>query len=254
MVWIDLGIFILGAVVGSFLNVCIHRIPAGCSIVFPSSRCPKCGHPISWHDNIPLLGYLLLKGHCRHCGEGISPQYPLVEGLTACLALSLYWKFGAGLQGPVAFAFVCALIVVTFIDLKHQIIPHAITLPGIPLCFLASVFVMDLRAIDAFMGVMTGIGVLYLIAVYYEAITGNEGMGGGDVNLLAMMGAFLGWQSLLPILFVAAFVGAVVGVILVVRHGRDLKYAVPFGPFLALGAVVYLFAGPFLLRFWYERS
>lgn len=243
MIWPEILVFIVGAVVGSFLNVCIHRIPEDRSIAFPASHCPKCGQAIRWYDNIPLFGYLILKGRCRDCRERISFRYPLVEALTAVFALSLYGKFGFGLPCLVAFLFICSLIVITFIDLSHQIIPHVITLPGIPVFFLGAVFVMGLTPMDAFVGLMTGVAVLYLIAVYYESITGQEGMGGGDVNLLGMLGAFLGWQSLLFILLIGAFAGAIVGLTLMFFQGKNLKYAVPFGPFLSLGGVVYLFWG-----------
>ena len=241
-------IFILGAAVGSFLNVCIHRLPEDLSIVFPASHCPHCGQAIRFYDNIPLISFLILRGRCRDCGERISPRYFLVEGLTALLALLLYGKFGLSLPFLAAFVFTCALIVITFIDIRHQIIPNEITLPGIPIFFLAAVFVMGVRPIDAFIGMMTGIGCLYLIAVYYEHITGNEGMGGGDVNLLAMLGAFFGWQSLFLILVIGAFVGALVGLALMIARGKNLKYALPFGPFLSLGAVVYLFWGRECIR------
>ncbi|MDQ5987245.1 MAG: Type 4 prepilin-like proteins leader peptide-processing enzyme [Syntrophus sp. SKADARSKE-3] len=240
---IEIVIFVLGAIVGSFLNVCIHRIPEESSIVFPASHCPKCGKAIRWYDNIPLISYLVLRGRCRDCRERISIRYVVVEGLTAFAALFLYGQFGLGLPFLSAFVFVAALIIITFIDLAHQIIPHAITLPGIPVFLLAAIFIMGIRPVDAFVGMMTGIGCLYLIAVYYEALTGNEGMGGGDVNLLAMMGAFLGWQSLIFILLIAAFSGAAVGIAIMIARGKNLKYAVPFGPFLSLGAVVYLFFG-----------
>ena len=235
--------FCFGALVGSFLNVCIHRIPEERSIVFPASHCPKCGKAIRWYDNIPLISYLVLRGQCRDCRERIPIRYVVVEGLAAFIALFLYWRFGLGLPCLAAFIFMAALIVITFIDLAHQIIPHVITLPGIPVFLLAAIFVMGVRPVDAFVGMMTGIGCLYLIAVYYEAVTGNEGMGGGDVNLLAMLGAFLGWQSLLFILLIAAFTGAAVGIAMMIVRGKDLKYAVPFGPFLSLGATVYLFFG-----------
>jgi leader peptidase (prepilin peptidase) / N-methyltransferase len=250
-IWPDVIVFILGAVVGSFLNVCIYRIPEERSIVFPASGCPKCGRPIRFYDNIPLVSYFLLKGRCRDCRERISFQYVLVEIITALMTLFLYWKFGFGLPCLAAFVFICALIVITFIDLTHQIIPHVITLPGIPVFFLAAVFIMGIQPIDAFVGMMTGIGCLYLIAVYYEAVTGNEGMGGGDVNLLAMMGAFLGWQSLLFILLIGAFAGALVGITLIIARGKGLKYAVPFGPFLTLGAVTYLLWGHKFLHLLY---
>ncbi|HOF05589.1 MAG TPA: prepilin peptidase [Syntrophales bacterium] len=247
-VW-TIGVMSLGAVVGSFLNVCIYRLPRGESIVFPSSRCPRCGRGITWYDNIPLISYVLLKRRCRHCREAISGRYPLVEAITAVMALAAYGKFGFTFAFPVVFLFLATLIVVTFIDIEHQIIPHEIVLPGIPVFLLTSVFVMGLPFLDSFLGIMVGIGTLYLIAVYYEQLTGNEGMGGGDVNLMAMLGAFLGWQSLLFILMVAAVTGAVVGIVLMIRKDATMKYAVPFGPFLSLGAVLYLFWGRDLLKY-----
>jgi leader peptidase (prepilin peptidase)/N-methyltransferase len=232
-----------GAAVGSFLNVCISRLPGGVSIVSPPSRCPGCLQPIRYYDNIPLISYLVLRGRCRDCGEPISLKYPLVELITALMALLLYWKFGLTLKYPVAFIFVGALIVITFIDLDHQIIPDSITLPGIPLFWLGAVFVMGLTWLDATLGLLIGGGCLYAIAVGYELLTKREGMGGGDIKLLAMVGAFLGWQSLLFILLVSSVIGAVVGMTIMILKGRDMKYAVPFGPFLSAAAVAYLFAG-----------
>jgi leader peptidase (prepilin peptidase)/N-methyltransferase len=235
--------FVLGAVVGSFLNVLIHRLPEETSIVFPASHCPKCLHAIRFYDNIPLISYLLLRGRCRDCGGSISLRYPLVEGLTAVLSLLVYWKFGPSLQYLCTFVFVCSLIAITFIDLDHQIIPDVISLPGIPVFFLAAVFIMNLRFLDALLGVLIGGGVLFSVAYVYELVTKREGMGGGDIKLLAMIGAFLGWQSLLFVLLISSFAGAAVGVAVMIFKGRDMKYAVPFGPFLSLGAVAYLFFG-----------
>ena len=239
----EISSFVLGAVVGSFLNVLIHRLPEEKSIVFPASHCPKCQHAIRFYDNIPLISYLFLKGRCRDCGGSISLRYPLVEGLTAILSLLIYWKFGPSAQYLCVFVFVCSLIVITFIDLDHQIIPHLLTLSGIPVFAVLAVLFMGLTAIDAFLGVMIGAGILYFVAVYYEALTGREGMGGGDVNLLAMLGAFLGWKSLLFVLLVSSLLGAVVGLAFILFKGKDMKYAVPFGPFLCIAAVVYLFFG-----------
>jgi len=241
--WWAIVVFILGAVVGSFLNVCIHRLPREESIVSPASRCPRCRHAIAWCDNIPFFSYILLRGRCRNCREPIGARYSLVEGLTAVMALLTYWKFGIAPASLAAFLFVATLIVITFIDIEHQIIPHEIILPGIPIFFLAAVFVMGVSLLDAFLGIMVGIGTLYLVAVYYEQVTGIEGMGGGDVNLMGMLGAFLGWKSLLFILMTGAFTGAAVGIVMMINKGKTMKYAVPFGPFLSLGAVVYLFWG-----------
>ena len=239
-------IFVLGAAVGSFLNVLIHRLPEEKSIVLPASHCPKCRHAIRLYDNIPIVSYLFLRGRCRDCGEAISLRYPLVEMLTAIMSLLVFWKFGLSLQYLCAFVFICSLIVITFIDLDHQIIPDVISLPGIPIFFLAAVFVMDLRFFDAFLGFLIGGGVLYSIAFLYELITKREGMGGGDIKLLAMIGSFLGWQSLLFILLISSFAGAVVGITIMIVKGQDMKYAVPFGPFLSLGAVSYLFFGNYM--------
>ena len=244
--------FVLGAVVGSFLNVIIHRLPEEKSIVFPASHCPKCQHAIRFYDNIPLISYLFLKGRCRDCGGSISGRYPLVEALTAILSLLIYWKFGPSLQYLCVFLFTCSLVVITFIDLDHQIIPDVISLPGIPVFFLAAVFVMKLRFLDAFLGFLIGGGVLYVVALVYELITKREGMGGGDIKLLAMIGAFLGWQSLLFVLLISSFAGAAVGLVIMIAKGRDMKYAVPFGPFLSLGAVAYLFFGAYLYGLLYS--
>jgi leader peptidase (prepilin peptidase)/N-methyltransferase len=241
--WLSVIFTLTGAAVGSFLNVCISRIPEGISIVFPPSRCPHCGHPIRLRDNIPLISYLLLGGKCRDCGEHISARYPLVELLTAVFAWLLFQKYGLTTAFPAVFLFICTLIVVTFIDLDHQIIPHILTLGGIPVFAVLAVLFLGLTAIDAFLGIMIGAGSLYFVAIYYEALTGREGMGGGDVNLLAMLGAFLGWQSLLFILLVSSLIGAVVGVALMLGKGKDMQYAVPFGPFLCAAAAIHLFFG-----------
>lgn len=240
---------IVGAIIGSFLNVCIWRIPREESIVFPSSHCPNCSHPIRFFDNVPIISWLILRGCCRDCGASISPRYPLVEALTAALAVLLYWKYGFSLQLLCAFLFTAALIVITFIDIDYQIIPDVISLPGIPLCFLAAVFVMEVPFLESLIGILVGGGILYVIAVGYEWITKREGMGGGDIKLLAMLGAFFGWKSLLFIVLCSSLTGAIVGVTAMIIQGQDMKYAVPFGPFLALGAVAYFFFGDAFLRY-----
>jgi leader peptidase (prepilin peptidase)/N-methyltransferase len=251
-VWLAVIFTLTGAAVGSFLNVCISRIPEGISLAFPPSRCPRCGHPIRFYDNIPLISFLLLGGKCRDCGERISYRYPLVEFLTAVFAWLLFRKYGMTLAYPAVFLFICTLIVVTFIDLDHQIIPHILTLGGIPVFAVLSILFLGLSPIDAFLGIMIGAGTLYFVAVYYEALTGREGMGGGDVNLLAMLGAFLGWQSLLFIILVSSLLGAVVGGALIVGKGKDMRYAVPFGPFLCAAAVSHLFFGNCLNGFFFS--
>lgn len=235
------GLF--GAAIGSFLNVCIYRIPAEESIVSPGSRCPQCKSPIRYYDNVPIVGWIILKGKCRDCGAKIPARYAVVEALTALVSIVLFLKFGPNMKFISAFAFSAALIVITFIDLDHQIIPDVISLPGIPVFFLAAVFFMDLSWQESLIGILLGGGILYLIALFYYLFTRREGMGGGDIKLLAMLGAFLGWKSLLFILLVSSFMGAIVGITLMAFKGANWKYAVPFGPFLAMAAFAYMFYG-----------
>jgi len=239
----------VGAAVGSFLNVLIFRIPEGQSIVLPSSHCPKCGHAIRVYDNIPIVSYLILRGKCRDCHEKISLQYPIVEAITALMSLLLFLKFGLSFKYLSSFIFTCALIVITLIDIRHQIIPDAISLPGIPVFFLLAVFFMNLTAWESLLGILIGGGCLFAIAFLYEIITKREGMGGGDIKLLAMLGAFLGWKSLFFILLISSLLGAVVGISAMIMKGQDMKYAVPFGPFLSIAAVAYLFVGADVMKF-----
>jgi len=234
---------VVGAAIGSFLNVLICRIPEGLSIVFPPSHCPICKHAIRFYDNIPVVSYLILQGRCRDCHERISYRYPLVEMITAVMSLLLFWKFGLSLQYFFCFVFSCSLIVITFIDFDHQIIPDVITLPGIPLFSLTAVFFMGVPWMEVVIGILAGGGLLYAIAVGYELLTKREGMGGGDIKLLAMLGGFLGWKSLFFVVFVSSLLGALVGVSIMLIKGKDMKYAVPFGPFLSIAAVSYLFFG-----------
>ena len=242
--------FFLGSIIGSFLNVCIYRIPAGESIVSPSSRCPHCHAPIRWYQNVPMLSYLLLGGKCASCRTRISPRYPLVEALTGLLFVLVFYHFG--LQGAtlVYWLFAAALVTITFIDLDHQIIPDVISLPGIVVGFLCSFAVPWLSWTDSLLGILAGGGSLYLVAVGYELLTKKEGMGGGDIKLLAMIGAFLGWKAILPIVFISSFMGSLVGVPVMLIKQADSKLAIPFGPFLAAAALFYLFWGPALIR-WY---
>jgi leader peptidase (prepilin peptidase) / N-methyltransferase len=248
-VFLDIFLTCVGAAVGSFLNVLIFRIPEGQSIVLPSSHCQKCGHAVRVYDNIPIISYLILRGKCRDCHEKISLQYPIVEAITAIMSLLLFLKFGLSLKYLFSFIFTCALIVITFIDLRHQIIPDVISLPGIPVFFLLAVLFMNLTVWESLLGILIGGGCLFAIAFLYEIITKREGMGGGDIKLLAMLGAFLGWKSLFFILFVSSLLGAVVGVSAMIMKGQDMKYAVPFGPSLSIAAVAYLFVGADVMNF-----
>jgi leader peptidase (prepilin peptidase) / N-methyltransferase len=242
--------FVFGAVIGSFLNVCIVRLPAGQSIVSPASRCPACGNPVLRRDNIPLISYLLLRGRCRACRSRISLRYPAVEALTGLLFALLLYRIGP-LPLVAAYAsFVAALIVISFIDLDHQIIPDVISLPGIVVGLLLSAIGYGPALLDSVAGVLVGGGLLYAVAVGYHALTGREGMGGGDIKLLAMIGAFLGWTNALVTLVLGSLGGALIGIGLILVRGADSRVPIPFGPFLALGALCALLFGDALLQ-WY---
>ena len=241
---------IFGSVVGSFLNVCIYRLPRRESVAFPPSRCPGCGSGIRWYDNVPILSYLLLRGKCRSCGSKISPQYPVVELINGLLTLFLFLKFGASPTFFVLFIFSCALVVITFIDLEHQIIPDVISLPGIVIGFAASFFLPWLGWKSSLIGIVAGGGSLLIVAYLYELFAKKEGMGGGDIKLLAMMGAFLGWRAVPFILFASSLLGSVIGISLMVARKKDSKLAIPFGPFLAMGALLYMFFGRQIIS-WY---
>jgi leader peptidase (prepilin peptidase)/N-methyltransferase len=243
-------VFLFGAVVGSFLNVCICRLPQGESVVTPRSRCPRCLTGIAWYDNIPVLSWLVLKGKCRSCGLPISWQYPLVELLNGLLTLFLFIRFGISPAFPVLFLFSSALVVVTFIDLEHQIIPDVISIPGIVIGFLASFLAPGSFWVSSLIGILAGGGSLLLVAYGYQWLTGKEGMGGGDVKLLAMMGAFLGWRAVPFIIFTGSLLGATIGIAMMVVRGRDSRLAIPFGPFLAFGAILYIFYGSSIIA-WY---
>ncbi len=235
--------FLIGAVVGSFLNVCIYRLPQGESLVFPPSHCRSCHTPIVWYHNLPLFSYLWLRGRCCFCGSRFPFRYFLVELLGALLALALFRRFGPGLVALGYFAFACALLVVTFIDLDHQIIPDGISLPGVVLGFCFSFFVPHLTPLASLLGALLGGGILFLVALAYRALRGEEGMGMGDVKLLAMIGAFLGWRAVLLTLLFASFTGSLVGVVALAWQKRGLRHPIPFGPFLSLGALFSLFGG-----------
>lgn len=242
-------VFFFGASIGSFLNVCIYRIPAGISVVRPSSRCPQCGNPIRWWQNIPIVSWILLRGRCSSCQTKISPRYLFVEALTGILFLKVFMIFGLDSATLVFWVFVAALVTLTFIDFDHQIIPDVISLPGIVLGFF-SVSLTPLTWSHSLLGIFLGGGALWLIAIIYEFLTKNEGMGGGDVKLLAMIGAFLGWKAILPVIFMSSCLGTIIGVPLMLRQRASGKLALPFGPFLSMAALVWLFWGGRLIR-WY---
>jgi leader peptidase (prepilin peptidase)/N-methyltransferase len=247
---IPVFVLLFGMVVGSFLNVCICRMPKEESVVFPPSHCPVCLYQIRWYDNIPLISYLVLRGRCRGCGTHISLQYPLVEVLNGVLALLLFLRFGLSPAFMVFFLFCSALVVITFIDIEHQIIPDEISLSGIIIGFVLSFFLMGHSWLNSLLGILLGGGSLLLVAWSYQRLTGKDGMGGGDIKLLAMMGAFLGWKAVPFIIFTSSLVGSLIGISIMMLQKKDTKLAIPFGPYLAFGAVLYIFCGTELIG-WY---
>ena len=251
--------FILGTIVGSFLNVCIARIPNDESITSPPSHCPKCNAPIPFYCNIPLLSYVFLRGRCRSCSERISLCYFLVELLMGLLSVALYYRFDLSYEFFVGFVFVAAMIVISFIDLAVRIVPDVISLPGIVFGLLLSIIGYFLIGRDAdvvpspvssVIGIIAGGGFLLATAWLYEKFTGVEGMGGGDIKLLAMIGAFLGWPSIPITLFIASLVGSVVGLTCMLLTGAGRRLALPFAPFLCSGAVLFIFFGEEIIHFY----
>ena len=246
----ELSFLILGAVIGSFLNVCIYRLPREKSIVHPPSSCTNCGKPVRFYDNIPLLSYVLLRGKCRDCGAPISLKYPIVEAITALLFVVLYRNLGLTFELFVFIVFVSALIVISFIDLEFKIIPDALSIGGVIVGFLFSIARPFFRSmdpkfgiLDSLYGILLGGGILFAIAWIYQLITKREGMGGGDIKLLGMIGAFCGLKGVIFSLICGSVAGTLVGVPLMFVKGESGKYAIPFGPFLSLGALIYLYAG-----------
>lgn len=239
----------LGLAIGSFLNVCIHRVPRGESVVSPGSRCPACRRPIRWYDNLPLLGYVLLGGRCRACDTRFSIEYPLVEAATAAMFLLLYWWYGWQPLLAVRWLFSAAMIVLFMVDLHHRILPNNITLPGIVVGFVCSVFLPP-GWWSSLVGLMLGGGALLGIGELYYRVRGEEGLGMGDVKMLAMIGAFLGWRLTIVTLVFSSFLGSVVGLGLIATGRGSMKYALPFGTFLAVAAVVSALVGEAVLA-WY---
>jgi leader peptidase (prepilin peptidase) / N-methyltransferase len=239
----------LGAIIGSFLNVCIYRLPLGKSVVWPASACPHCARELSWYENIPVVSWLVLRGRCRTCGTAIGSRYPIIEAITGAMFALAFWLYG---PSPLLFSrviFGCALIVLFAIDLEHHLLPNAITLPGIVIGFLFSL-VTEPGWLSSLIGIAVGGGVLWGIAEAYYRVRHEEGLGMGDVKMLAMVGAFLGWQLTLLTLMLASFAGTLIGLTLIVTKRGGMKYALPFGTFLALGAAAAATIGPQLLE-WY---
>lgn len=254
--------FIFGTVAGSFLNVCIYRMPRGESIVFPSSHCTVCKYPIGARDNIPIIGFLLLRGRCRNCGSRIPYTYPAVEIIAGILTLLLVHNYGLQLKTFLYLAVTYALIVVSVIDLRYMIIPNAVTIPGIIIGLATSAFqtewglffsvitapgypdiiymISRFPFADSLAGAILGGGILLSIALLYKYLRKIEGMGMGDVKLLAMLGSFLGIQGVIFIIFVSSLVGSVSGISLMIYNKGDMKYAIPYGPFISIAAITYM--------------
>jgi len=249
----------LGAVIGSFLNVVIHRYPRGESIVFPPSHCGSCNAKVRPYDNVPVLSYLWLRGRCRACRASFSARYPLVEFANALFYLAIFLQTGP----TIGFLFVAAIasmtIVLIFIDLEIQILPDVIDIPGIALglgigaLHLGALYpslTLSRTLLESVAGAAAGGGVILAIRLAYQLIRKVEGMGLGDVKMMAMIGAILGWESLLPVLLLASFAGALIGVLLAVRSERGMQLALPFGVFLGLATLVFLFFGRALMALW----
>jgi leader peptidase (prepilin peptidase)/N-methyltransferase len=240
---------IFGLLIGSFLNVVIHRVPRKESLVSPGSRCPKCGYVLRWYDNIPVVSYAMLGGRCRRCHAPISIRYPLVELITAIVFVAHYFVFGWTPLLAVRLLFGASLVALFAIDLEHHLLPDVITLPGLAVGLVASLFLPP-GIVESLIGTLIGGGVLWLIGEAYYRYSGEEGMGGGDVKMLAMIGAFLGWKLVLVTLVLSSVLGSVLGLAIIAVKRGGMKYALPFGTFLALGALAASLIGERIVS-WY---
>nr|WP_321404119.1 prepilin peptidase [uncultured Desulfobacter sp.] len=251
-IFIAVMAFVFGSCIGSFLNVVICRMPQGQSIVSPPSHCPVCNQNIPFYLNIPILSYILLKGKCRFCNTSISIRYPLVEMITGMLSLGLFLKFGPTPTAFFYFLFCAMLTAVSFIDIDHQIIPDKLSLPGILIFSTSCIFVPQMQFTSVIWGILAGGGILYLVALTYYCIRKHQGMGGGDIKLLAMIGAATGVKGVFFTLFTGSVFGTFGGVAaLALSKNPDSRQSkIPFGPFLSLGAILYTFWGEPLIQ-WY---
>ena len=247
-------VFILGILFGSFANVCIYRLPQRLSIIFPRSHCPSCQEALRpWH-NIPLLSYLLLGGQCSRCKTTISLRYPLIELSNGLLYIFVYHQYHLSMQTVVFALLATALLIVSCIDIAHTIIPDAITLPGIVVGMCTSLWLTPVGIRNAILGVVLGGGLFLLMAILSVMILKREGMGGGDIKLIAMLGAFLGWHAVLVTIFLAAVLGACVGLSLILLRCQGRREPLPFGPFLALGALLAMGWGETIFTWYVSHS
>jgi len=268
---------VLGAIIGSFLNVVIHRLPREESIVFPNSTCPKCRKAIKAYDNIPILSYLILRGRCRHCGVHISSRYPAVEALTAILFAAVTWHDGVSFALAFDLAFAASMVALVFIDAEHMILPNAITYPGIIFAIVARILLPYLAGpahfddlpqllnafptlpvglvsiIGAVIGALAGGGSLWLMGFLWEKLRGVEAMGFGDVKMMFMVGAFLGWRLTILTILIGALTGSIAGIAVMYRRGRNMQMMLPFGIFLGIGSIVSLLFGARIIA-WYASQ
>ena len=244
---------LFGLIIGSFLNVCIYRLPRDMSIIHPPSTCPQCGKRIQFYDNIPVISYILLRGKCRTCHNPIPLQYPVVELLSGLLSVGIFLKYGFSLQYMVFFIFCDALLLISFIDLQHKIIPDILSVPGALLGLLLAVFKINPQVTwwDSLIGIVGGTGFFYLIAFLFLWLRKKEGMGMGDVKLLAMIGAWMGWRPLPFIILIASLSGTLIGGGTLFLSRKKFDENIPFGPFLVIGALVFFFFEPKILALWY---
>ena len=246
-------IFLFGASVGSFLNVCIYRLPKEESIISPRSHCTTCNKPVLARDNIPVLSYILLRGKCRNCGEKFSVIYPIIEFLTGIVFVYFFYFFGFNLKVIPYLILTCSLIVISIIDINHRIIPNEISIPFI---FLGILFtpILPIKLYDSLLGILFGGGILYSIAVIYALVAKKEGMGMGDVKLLAMIGAFLGIRGVLVTILLGSFLGTIGGFAAILLSGKGRDYPIPFGAFLSIGAVIALLWGDEMIRVYWDLA
>lgn len=244
---------LVGLVIGSFLNVVIHRVPLRQSLVAPRSRCPACGEPVAAYDNLPVLSYVLLRGRCRRCKARISLRYPFVELAVGAASLASFLRHGASLEYGVEFAFVASMVALVFIDYDHQILPNVITLPGAALGLALAAPRSAIGFYDALGGAVLGAGLLLLVSELYFRLRKIEGLGLGDVKMMAMVGAFLGWRGVLLTLFLGSLSGSIIGLVVLSRDGGTMRTKLPFGTFLGLGAVFTVYGGEVLID-WYASQ
>jgi leader peptidase (prepilin peptidase)/N-methyltransferase len=265
---------LFGLVIGSFLNVCIARIPHGMSVSTPRSHCPQCKKLISWYDNVPVFSYLILGGRCRNCKKKISARYPLIEAVNGLVSVLLYLKFGLSVEWAIFLAFASALLVLAFIDLDHRILPDVITLNGIWIGTLVSVYLAQpsplvsrlLRTVGmeaanprvvalvaSLLGMIVGGGLLWAVAEVYLRLRGMEGMGFGDVKMMAMVGAFLGAPLALLTIMIGSFLGSIIGLIFMRMTGKSRQYELPFGTFLSMAGIIAVLYGEDLVRLYVDR-